>query len=119
MLRFYLRNYPIFISLEGVMCTCWVILKLEPKPTQIAEIVPGHDKSNQFFDVEEARAIAGDRTSWLNEKYLDKNINEEWPPRDPELYYNYHKKEALKYRRILDDRSKKRKSEDRQGYFNF
>ena len=40
-----------------------------------------------------ARPVAGDYVEFLNEKYMDKNINEEWPASiDKEAHLKYHLK---------------------------
>jgi hypothetical protein len=39
------------------------------------------------------KTVAGDLCEFLNEKYIDKNINEEWPASiDKEAHLKYHLK---------------------------
>lgn len=84
-----LRDKPKYKVIEDISCVIWEVIQIGPEYKFITGFA-GNDAHSQFYDVEEARQIAGDYTEFLNEKYLDKKVNEEWPPKDPELYYEYH-----------------------------
>jgi hypothetical protein len=101
MIKFMLRDKPRIMLIGGVECTCWEIIQIDPEPVQLITFYPGNDESPEFKDVEIAKALAGDKVSEFNEKYIDKNINEEWPRQDPRLYLNYHLEKALEYSRKI------------------
>jgi hypothetical protein len=46
----------------------------------------------EYFPDEVAPLVAGDIIDFLNEKYIDKNINEEWGKIDVEARIKYHEK---------------------------
>lgn len=77
----------------------WQVIMLGDPVVLIAEFVGVDEKG--FLDNDVAPLVAGDYVEMLNEKYLDKNINEEWPPKDEEKYLDYHLNKAKKLARKL------------------
>lgn len=45
------------------------------------------------------RLMAGDYCDFLNDKYCDKEINEEWPKIDRETRINYHTDQIIKLKK--------------------
>ena len=96
-LRFMLRDNPVIIPAN---VKAWEVVEVTSSPSKVIAYFPGYDNKD-YLDLEEARQVAGDYVEFLNEKYIDKNINEEWPPKDPLLYYNYHIQRARHFEEIL------------------
>lgn len=67
--------------------------------TQIVQIQPEHKKLKIYFkngDVEEG--MAHDYIDIANDKYVDKEINKEWPRINREERIKYHESELRKLR---------------------
>lgn len=78
----------------------WKIIMLGEPNKLIAEFI-GNDKNDIYLNTDIAPLVAGDYVEFLNEKYLDKGLNEEWPPKDKKLYFKYHLQKALEYDKYL------------------
>ena len=100
--KFYLKDES--EEIRPVKCksgsiTAWKVMLLEPVPNVIALFVGP--------DTETAKLLAGDYVEFLNKKYLDKNINEEWPDKiDKTTHLNYHLTRASELFKELADEGK-------------
>lgn len=92
MLKFILKDEPV---IKGTL-EHWYIIQVYPQPSKIIAVFVGGD-DEKYLDKDIAPLVAGDYVEFLNEKYLDKEINAEWPPQDPLIYLDYHLKKALQY----------------------
>ena len=79
MLRFILSEAPI---MKGGM-KGWKVVQVKPQPPKLVAYFFGPTP-----DV--AQLMAGDYVEFLNEKYFDKGINEEWPERTKEDLRAYY-----------------------------
>lgn len=96
MLKFILKDKPIQADLEGVEVEIWQVVQVIPQPsTIVAEFIGSNDE--KYLDKEIAPLMAGDYVEFLNEKYVDKKINQEWPAQDKKARLKYHLKRASEY----------------------
>ena len=79
-LRFIVSEAPI---MKGGM-KGWKVVQVSPQPPKLVAYFFGPTP-------ELAPLIAGDYVEFLNEKYFDKVMNEDWPPRTKEQYIEYYK----------------------------
>lgn len=93
MLKFMLRPKPVVRNIEGMACECWQVVQINMEPSKVVAEFVGSD-SEKTLSREIAPAVAGDYVEFLNEKYLDKEINAEWPPMNKMLYLKYHLERA-------------------------
>lgn len=96
MLRFILSDFPVNVKIDDNEETMWKVRLVNPQPPKTIAGFIGSD-DDEYLDKDIAPLLAGDYVEFLNEKYLDKEINAEWPPQDKELYLKYHLERALKY----------------------
>lgn len=93
-LRFILRDKPEqHILARDCVVYVWKVVQVSPQPSKEICGFEGSDHED-YHDVEVARALGGDYVEFLNEKYLDKGINEEWPIPDKKQHLQYHLKRA-------------------------
>lgn len=75
-MKFKLSDKPFHLSQMGLNVDLYVIMEIEPERKPIA----GFLNEN----------VAGDYVEFLNDKYCDKEINQEWPPINKEERIRYH-----------------------------
>ena len=88
---FKIDDRPQHITFAGTPCLAWVVRTLEPNSKQIAKFYEG--KPDRLLNEGIGQAMAGDYCACLNDKYLDKNINEEWPIINREIRIKYHREQ--------------------------
>lgn len=86
---------------DALVCT-WQVIQVKPQPPRLVAEFYGCNGSGYEYFLEEDTIplVAGDYVEFLNEKYVDKNINEEWPVPDKRQHLEYHIKRALE---LLED----------------
>ena len=83
-------EYPCEFGNDRIKCSKWPIYIINSyNPILVAEIIGGPWKGYLY----EADLLAGDIVDFLNEKYIDKNINEEWGEIDVEKRIEYHEEQ--------------------------
>lgn len=97
MLRFYLKEEPLIMSRGGKTISLFRVRRIDPQPPQTIALFPGVYNHPDYLEPEIIRAIAGDYVEFLNEKYLDKEINQEWPAPSEQEYMLYHIRKAREY----------------------
>ena len=88
-----------FIVTESkIMSDLYQVVKIDKEPHIVIAVFHGDDKEG-FLSKELAPLLAGDYCDFLNDKYVDKDFNEEWGKIQRERRIKYHK-EQLK---LLED----------------
>lgn len=108
MQRFMLVDEPwINDDVPEEACKQWRVVRVYPQPSVVVALFIGGNPDDKYMDEELAPLLAGDYVEFLNEKYLDKNINEEWPPKENyKTRFDYHLKKAGEYGEKLNKESR-------------
>lgn len=68
----------------------WEVKLLGDPSKTICEFVGGDN--DHYMDKDVIGLVAGDYVEFLNEKYFDKGMNQEWPPRTKLQQLEYHQR---------------------------
>lgn len=102
-MHFILKDEPEvrFINAWKVI-ELWKVIRVKPQPSVIvAQFVGGEDEN--YIPRDLAPLLAGDYVEFLNEKYLDKEMNAEWPPMDKEQHLAYHLERVKELTKQLEE----------------
>ena len=91
MLKFILKQTVTMHTRNQNPCYVWTITQVKPERMHILEVC-GADEEG-YLNPGIAPLLAGDITDFLNEKYIDKNINEEWGKIDVQARIKYHEEQ--------------------------
>lgn len=111
MLKFKVKDKPKFLMKNGFTGLQFQVIQIEPEYKEIADFTGMNSISNPFMNTSIAEALAHDYCSFLNEKYIDKNINEEWGKIDINARIKYHFEQIRK----LQDKRELRWNSDGNG----
>jgi hypothetical protein len=92
-MKFKVKDEPAECPDSKCDYTIWTVIQIKPEYKEICEFTgqtKGCEHDDLFLSPEIARALAHDYCDFLNEKYIDKNINEEWGKIDREARIEYH-----------------------------
>jgi hypothetical protein len=97
MLKFMLSDYPAERKTKYDTWNVWrVILVSTHPPKTVAEFI--FNLGEYGFDKETSQALASDYVEFLNEKYIDKSINQEWKQVNREERIKYHESEIARHK---------------------
>lgn len=84
---------PELVFTETLPYEQWHIIQVKGRRQRQILTIKGDNNNPNWLSEDVAPLVAGDICSFLNEKYIDKNINEEWGKINKEARIKYHEEQ--------------------------